>query len=511
MAQASNQELTDRLIEFYRNYYRDEIGELAQQYPNEKRSLYVDYEDLYQFDADLAEDYLSQPTQLREYAEEALRLYDLPADVKLGNAHVRLVNLPDTVESISVHDNHIGKLIAIKGIIAEADDEDIKITDSAFECQRCGTMNYIPQQSGEYQEPHECQGCERKGPFRINFDQSEFIDSQQFTIRSTETDLAEGTEPLEINVRVEDDLVGVSAGDYVTVTGIVHIDQQDADKQLFELYIEGVSITPVDDSSPSFDSPKREAMDMETFLSVASDTLASLPDTTREPGTKAKLITPFIEALGWDKFDNDECRFEYTDSKTTKRVDYALFASDSESPAVLVEAKQLGTRLGEHESQIYDYLRIFSAEYGLLTNGESYRVYCNPSENAPEKVTELELHDIPDAGIMDKLRPSAFSSETNSDDTAKDPESESHRDSSESEPSVGEQPTEVDIDSESEEPIIDLIDQMDDDRENGVPIEKIVEIATEEGMDESTVMDIIEQRRQQGRIYSPTDNYLRTT
>src|SRR6056297_3458867 len=119
-----NQELTERFIQFYRNYYRDEIGRLAQRYPNEQRSLYVDYNDLYTFDPDLAEDYLAKPDQLQRYAEEALRLYDLPADVSLGQAHVRLTNLPDTVDirSIRVHDNHVGRMIAVSGIVRKATD-----------------------------------------------------------------------------------------------------------------------------------------------------------------------------------------------------------------------------------------------------------------------------------------------------------------------------------------------------------------------------------------------------
>jgi len=78
MAQAGNQDLTERFIQFYRNYYREEIGTLAQRYPNEQRSLYVDYDDLFQFDRDLAEDFRTKPDQMREYAEEALRLYDSP-------------------------------------------------------------------------------------------------------------------------------------------------------------------------------------------------------------------------------------------------------------------------------------------------------------------------------------------------------------------------------------------------------------------------------------------------
>ena len=274
MAQASNQELTDRFIQFYRNYYRDEIGQLAQQYPNEKRSLYIDYDDLYQFDADLAEDYRSQPDQLQEYAEEALRLYDLPADVKLGNAHVRLRNLPESVDirGIRVHDNHIGKLVAVQGIVRKATDVRPKITDSAFECQRCGTMNYIPQQDGEFQEPHECQGCERQGPFRINFDQSEFIDAQKIRVQESPEGLRGGETPQSIDMNVEDDITGkVTPGDHVTAVGVLHIEQMSDGNEkssLFDLYMDGVAITVEDEE---FEDMDIEQTDIETIIELSNE------------------------------------------------------------------------------------------------------------------------------------------------------------------------------------------------------------------------------------------------
>ena len=274
MAQASNQELTDRFIQFYRNYYRDEIGQLAQQYPNEKRSLYIDYNDLYQFDADLAEDYRSQPDQLQEYAEEALRLYDLPADVKLGNAHVRLRNLPESVDirGIRVHDNHIGKLVAVQGIVRKATDVRPKITDSAFECQRCGTMNYIPQQDGEFQEPHECQGCERQGPFRINFDQSEFIDAQKIRVQESPEGLRGGETPQSIDMNVEDDITGkVTPGDHVTAVGVLHIEQMSEGNEkssLFDLYMDGVAITVEDEE---FEDMDIEQTDIETIIELSNE------------------------------------------------------------------------------------------------------------------------------------------------------------------------------------------------------------------------------------------------
>ena len=268
MAQAGNQELTDRFIQFYRNYYREEIGTLAQKYPNEQRSLYVDYDDLYQFDRDLADDYLAQPDQIQEYAEEALRLYDLPADVKLGNAHVRLRNLPESVDirGIRVHDNHIGKLVSVQGIIRKATDVRPKITDSAFECQRCGTMNYIPQEDGDFQEPHDCQGCEREGPFKINFDQSEFVDAQKIRVQESPEGLRGGETPQAIDINIEDDITGkVTAGDHVTVTGVLHIEQMTANNEklaLFDLYMDGVSITIEDEEFEDMDITQEDIIEI---------------------------------------------------------------------------------------------------------------------------------------------------------------------------------------------------------------------------------------------------------
>ncbi|MFC6989998.1 LAGLIDADG family homing endonuclease [Haloplanus sp. GCM10025708] len=260
MAQSSqNQELIDRFGRFFRNYYRDEISTLAQRYPNEQRSLYIDYDDLYTFDPDLAEDYRTQPDQLREYAEEALRLYDLPADVKLGQAHVRVRNLDDHVDirDIRVHDDHVGKLVSVQGIVRKATDVRPKITEAAFECQRCGTMTYIPQTDGSFQEPHECQGCERQGPFRVNYDQSEFVDSQKLRIQESPEGLRGGETPQSIDVDIEDDVTGkVTAGDHVTVTGVLHIEQQGSEQEksaIFDLYMDGVSVEIEDEEFEDMD------------------------------------------------------------------------------------------------------------------------------------------------------------------------------------------------------------------------------------------------------------------
>ena len=257
MARAEDTEIIDKFEQFYRDYYRNEIGQLAQKYPNEKRSLYVEWGDLYRFDSDVADDFIAQPDQMREYAEEALRLYDLPVDVKLGQAHVRVRGLQTTTGIRDIRARHRGELVEVTGIIRKATDVRPKITEAAFECQRCGTLTRIPQTSGEFHEPHECQGCERQGPFDINFDQSEFLDAQKIRGQESPEGLRGGETPQSIDVHIDDDITGhVTAGDHVRVTGILHLDQQGSNQEkspVFDVYMDGISVEIEDEQFEDMD------------------------------------------------------------------------------------------------------------------------------------------------------------------------------------------------------------------------------------------------------------------
>jgi replicative DNA helicase Mcm len=256
MAQTAEGELVDRFEAFYRNYYREEIGELAQNYPSEQRSLSIDWSDLYQFDADIADDYISKPEQLREYAEEALRLYDLPVDVSLGQAHVRVRNLPDVTDIRGIRSPDVNTLIAVSGIVRKATDVRPKVEEAAFECRRCGTLSYIPQ-SGGFQEPHECNGCERQGPFSVNYDQSTFVDAQKIRVQERPEGLRGGETPQSIDIDLEDDITGdVAPGDYVTVTGVLRIDQQEdqsGKSRMFDVFMDGHSLVLEDEEFEEMD------------------------------------------------------------------------------------------------------------------------------------------------------------------------------------------------------------------------------------------------------------------
>ncbi len=283
MARAENTEVIDKFEQFYRDYYRNEIGQLAQKYPNEKRSLYIEWDDLYRFDPDLADDFIAQPDQMRDYAEEALRLYDLPVDVKLGQAHVRVEGLQRTTGIREIRARHRGQLVEVTGIIRKATDVRPKVTEAAFECQRCGTLTRIPQTSGEFHEPHECQGCERQGPFDINFDQSEFVDAQKIRVQESPEGLRGGETPQSIDVHIDDDITGhVTAGDHVRVTGILHLDQQGSNQEkspIFDVYMDGLSVEIEDEQFEDMDitdEDKKRIIELSNESDIYEKMIASM-------------------------------------------------------------------------------------------------------------------------------------------------------------------------------------------------------------------------------------------
>jgi replicative DNA helicase Mcm len=228
MSHADRQSL-DEFRTFLGRYYGDEIARLAQRYPQEQRSLTITYDDLYQFDPTLAEQYVDHPRDSREIAEEALRTIDLPVDVSLGSAHVRLHGLGEThtwMPGEYSPTDQVGEYRALEGEISRATEVYPRIVEAAFECQRCGTMTYIPQSSSGFREPHECQGCERQGPFRIDNDQSEFVDAQKLELKRPPEHAEGDGETIEVDV--EDDLCGTAeVGDRVVISGHLHMRQQE--------------------------------------------------------------------------------------------------------------------------------------------------------------------------------------------------------------------------------------------------------------------------------------------
>jgi len=91
-------DLLQQLESFFEQYYRDTLAEVAQSYPKDTESLYVDYQDLFRFDPDLADDLRNQPDTMLPHMAEAVDMVELPADIDLSDITVRVENIPEQFE-----------------------------------------------------------------------------------------------------------------------------------------------------------------------------------------------------------------------------------------------------------------------------------------------------------------------------------------------------------------------------------------------------------------------------
>ncbi|MDI6859571.1 MAG: minichromosome maintenance protein MCM [Methanocellales archaeon] len=231
--------------EFFKQYYKQQILQLANSYPDE-RSLVVEFPDIERYDVDLADSLLERPHDVLQAAEEALRTIDLPIDVSLDNVHVRITKAPERIYIRDLRSDHISKLIAVEGLVRKATAVRPKVTEAAFQCMRCDHVTLVPQSGGKFKEPYECDDCKRKGPFKLVFNESSFIDAQKLQIQESPEELRGGAQPQTIDVNVEDDLTGqVVPGDRVVVTGVLHSYQRTfptGKSTFFDVYLECISI-----------------------------------------------------------------------------------------------------------------------------------------------------------------------------------------------------------------------------------------------------------------------------
>jgi len=212
---------------FLEEHCKSEIETVALSYP-EKRSVYIDYWKIDKVDPQLAEMIFSQPYKTFFNAEEALKNIDVAVENKL-DLHFRVFNLPDTSKIIirKIRANHLGKFMAVEGLVKKRTEVRPKLKIGAFQCQKCGAIIRIEQEEDILKEPSECYedqgGCGRVSSFKLLTSLSEFIDSQKIEIQENPEGLRGGAQPERISVYLEDDLVGeIAPGDRIVANGILH-------------------------------------------------------------------------------------------------------------------------------------------------------------------------------------------------------------------------------------------------------------------------------------------------
>lgn len=127
--------------------------------------------------------------------------------------------------------------------------------------------------------------------------------------------------------------------------------------------------------------------------------------------TRYALIDPLLRELGWETSDPNMVVPEY--SSGTGKADYALLSNGR--PAMMVEAKKLGTRLRDVAGQGIQYCLIEGTPYFILTDGARWEIYetHRPVPIDEKRVVEFDLMNQSPADACLKVlalwRPSAQS------------------------------------------------------------------------------------------------------
>ena len=138
-----------------------------------KKSVTVDFEELYGFDQPLAELLLNKPEEYLQHAGKAayaqLRIEDPEYAEKIEKIIVRIVQLlgKRTAEKTRLKTN--GKLIMVEGIVVRATPVRPMVLQGAFKCKRCLTINIVEQTGQFLKAPAVCKApdCGRDGPFEF--------------------------------------------------------------------------------------------------------------------------------------------------------------------------------------------------------------------------------------------------------------------------------------------------------------------------------------------------------
>jgi replicative DNA helicase Mcm len=256
--------------EFIRSRYWDELLELADSYPL-RRSLAIKFPDIDRYDPEFADELLERPGPLLEAAETALLEIDLPIDVLLEKAHFRIVGLPRRYKTSELRSDHIGRLIALEGLVRTVTEVRPKVISAAFECQRCGHLFYKEQTTSKFQEPYDCpnEACDRRGPFKLLLDKSRFVDAQNVRVQESPEELRGGEQPQTLDVQLEDDMTGmIYPGDRVVINGALRSFQrttQTGKSTYFDLFLEGNSIEMMEQEFEEIDikpEDEREIRDL---------------------------------------------------------------------------------------------------------------------------------------------------------------------------------------------------------------------------------------------------------
>lgn len=231
--------------------YRLMFADIAASYP-EKRSIYVSYEDIDAYNTDLAMYFLDNPDKCLAKGKEAVKESLPPTWDNKDTVNLRITDLPRDakVDIRQLRAKHLGKLVAVEGLVRKATTVRPRMTYALFKCARCGAEMWEPQTGVLMREPLMCSNpdgsCNKQAThFILDAKESVYVDTQKIEIQESPEGLRGGAQPERMTGFVEDDIAGIiTAGNRITLNGIIRsAEKPERDKStVFEIFMDILSI-----------------------------------------------------------------------------------------------------------------------------------------------------------------------------------------------------------------------------------------------------------------------------
>ncbi|GFR20066.1 DNA replication licensing factor MCM2 [Trichonephila clavata] len=186
-------------------------------------SLSVSYMDIESFSDDMLR-------LLNLYPEIVIQIMDTALDNVVKNyfpnynyikpkVHVRIVDLPVLENIRSLRNNHLNKLVRIRGVVTRRTGVFPLYFIIKFTCMKCQAV-FGPFVANSTKPTH-CFECQSKGPFVVNSAETIYKDFQKLTIQEVPGTVPAGTLPRSKEVLLYYDLIDCAKpGEEVEITGI---------------------------------------------------------------------------------------------------------------------------------------------------------------------------------------------------------------------------------------------------------------------------------------------------
>lgn len=219
-------DILNQCKDFLEEHHEEDLQELAKRGGG---SLYIEYSTLSAAAPDLANDYLGYRDTINDGFSQAIERNENLEDLGADDVEVRLTDTEGTLFPLPVNAlnaKQVGDFVIIEGQLWKVSGKTNRFVEATFRCERCQTRTSVPQPRNSFQEPHECRGCDRQGPWSIMESESTLIDQRTLKIKTPPGERAQG-EGEEVIAFVDGDLCDVGgdnglpdrAGERVVILG----------------------------------------------------------------------------------------------------------------------------------------------------------------------------------------------------------------------------------------------------------------------------------------------------